>query len=635
MLMKFTSIRHRLVLSITLFVALLLIAIAVGTYAYFRSTTEKLIVDQQFSLITSIARDLDHDIKTAQNSLIDIADLAPEFLVNNPEETQKWLATVKPGVFNLTLCVLDQAGALIASTPVMPEKYGISFAHRDYFVNTIKTGKPVISAPFVTVVNDHPAIMMTALLRAADGSVKGVLCGAVDLLAEGGLFEIIRDVHIGSSGYLYLFAPDRTMIMHPDRSRVMKKDVLPGANVFFDKALEGFEGSGETVNSKGVANLASFKRLQTTGWLLAANYPVLEVFEPITRFRNYFLLGMLVVLLSAVALSWKLGSGFARPIEGFVSKLNNLAKPDSDRKQRLDSRRADELGVLAASFNMLLDEVQRNEQELKEAQVQVLQSEKLASVGQLAAGVAHEINNPIGFVNSNLSTLKGQVADLLNVLEAYQKAEAVLAGHADILAAIEQAKSVADLEFLREDIVALINESLEGGGRVKKIVDNLKDFSRVDSAEWQSTNLETGLESTLNIVWNEIKYKAEVVKDYAGLPQIECIVAQLNQVFLNLLVNAAQAIEERGTITLRTGFDENNVWVEVADTGSGISPEHLEKIFDPFFSTKPIGKGTGLGLSLAYGIIKRHHGRIEVQSELSKGSVFRVTLPRAGVEGNA
>jgi signal transduction histidine kinase len=459
----------------------------------------------------------------------------------------------------------------------------------------------------------------------------------VDLLSEGGLFEIIRDVHIGSTGYLYLFAPDRTMIMHPDLSRVMKKDVLPGANVFFDKALEGFEGSGETLNSKGVANLASFKRLQTTGWLLAANYPVLEVFEPITRFRNYFLLVMFFVLLSALALSWTLGSGFARPIEGFVSQLNSLVKPDSERKLRLDSQRADELGVLAASFNTLLDEVQRNEQELKEAHIQVLQSEKLASVGQLAAGVAHEINNPIGFINSNLGTLKGQVNDLLAVLEAYRKAEPVLAAHPDFMAAIEQAKAVADLEFLEKDIVSLINESLDGVNRVKKIVDNLKDFSRVDSAEWQNANLETGLESTLNIVWNEIKYKAEVVKEYAGLPQIECIVSQLNQVFLNLLVNAAQAIEERGTITLRTGFDENELWVEVADTGVGISPEHLGKIYDPFFTTKPIGKGTGLGLSLAYGIVKRHHGRLEVQSELGKGTVFRVTLPRVRIvaKGNA
>jgi PAS domain S-box-containing protein len=268
---------------------------------------------------------------------------------------------------------------------------------------------------------------------------------------------------------------------------------------------------------------------------------------------------------------------------------------------------------------------------LEEAQGQVMQSEKLASVGQLAAGVAHEINNPIGFINSNLGSLKGQVEDLLTVIEAYKQAEPALAGHADLLAAIEHAKAAADLEFLQGDIANLINESLDGVNRVKKIVDNLKDFSRVDTAEWQSANLETGLESTLNIVWNEIKYKAEVIKEYAGLPAIDCIASQLNQVFLNLLVNAAQAIAERGTITLRTGFDESTVWIDVADTGSGINPEHLSKIFDPFFTTKPVGKGTGLGLSLAYGIIKRHHGRMEVRSEPGKGTTFRVTLPRKRV----
>lgn len=272
---------------------------------------------------------------------------------------------------------------------------------------------------------------------------------------------------------------------------------------------------------------------------------------------------------------------------------------------------------------------------LVEAQSQLLQAEKMASVGQLAAGVAHEINNPIGFVNSNLGSLKGQVEDLLKVLAAYKKAEPALAGQPELLADIEQAKAKADLEFLQEDIVNLINESLEGVNRVKKIVDNLKDFSRVDTAEWQHANIENGLESTLNIVWNEIKYKADVKKNYAGLPEIECIASQLNQVFMNLLVNAAHAIDERGTITLRTGFDETNVWVDIADTGKGIKPEHLNKIFEPFFTTKPVGKGTGLGLSLAYGIVQRHHGRLEVRSELGKGTVFRVTLPRVRVPDEA
>lgn len=272
---------------------------------------------------------------------------------------------------------------------------------------------------------------------------------------------------------------------------------------------------------------------------------------------------------------------------------------------------------------------------LNEAQNQLLQSEKMASVGQLAAGVAHEINNPMGYIGSNLNSLKGQVADLLQVLDAYREADPLLSGHADVLARIEQAKVAADIDFLREDTGNLISESLDGVVRVKKIVNNLKDFSRMDTAEWHPANLESGLESTLNIVWNEIKYKAEVTREFAGLPEVVCIASQLNQVFLNLMINAAQAIEERGQIVLRTGFDEKNVWVEVEDNGKGIKPEHLNKIFEPFFTTKPVGKGTGLGLSLAYGIVQRHHGRLEVTSTVDVGSVFRVSLPRARVRDEA
>ena len=268
---------------------------------------------------------------------------------------------------------------------------------------------------------------------------------------------------------------------------------------------------------------------------------------------------------------------------------------------------------------------------LEDAQGQLLQSEKMASVGQLAAGVAHEINNPIGFINSNLNSLRGNVDDLLAVIDAYEKADALLASHPELLAPISKAKAAADLEFLQGDIRSLIAESLDGVQRVKKIVDNLKDFSRVDTAEWQFANLENGLESTLNIVWNELKYKTEVRKEYAGLPEIECIASQLNQVFMNLMINAAHAIAEHGVITLRTGFDENIVWVEVEDTGAGIKPEHLKRIFEPFFTTKPIGKGTGLGLSLAYSIVQRHHGQLDVRSELGKGTAFRVSLPRLRV----
>ena len=172
-------------------------------------------------------------------------------------------------------------------------------------------------------------------------------------------------------------------------------------------------------------------------------------------------------------------------------------------------------------------------------------------------------------------------------------------------------------------------EDVEDGiTRVKNIVQNLKDFSHVDASdEWHYADLHSGLDSTLNIVNNEIKYKAEVVKEYGDIPQVECLLSQLNQVFMNLLVNASHAIEEHGVITVRTGKTGEEVWVEVADTGKGIAPDSLKKIFDPFFTTKPIGQGTGLGLSLSYGIIQKHHGRIDVQSVVDKGTTFRVWLP--------
>ena len=263
---------------------------------------------------------------------------------------------------------------------------------------------------------------------------------------------------------------------------------------------------------------------------------------------------------------------------------------------------------------------------LQEVQNQLLQSEKMASIGQLAAGVAHEINNPIGYVYSNLGTLQKYLQQMFGVLAAYESAEGALAPEA--LEALRALKREADLEFLREDVGSLMAESREGITRVKKIVQDLKDFSHVGAQEeWQWADLHKGLDSTLNIVNNEIKYKAQVVKRYGELPEVRCLPSQLNQVFMNLLVNAAHAIEQQGEIRLSSGVSGEEVWVEVADTGKGIAPEHLGRIFDPFFTTKAVGQGTGLGLSLSYGIVRKHHGRIEVESEPGKGATFRIILP--------
>ncbi|ATG89714.1 ATP-binding protein [Methylomonas koyamae] len=300
-----------------------------------------------------------------------------------------------------------------------------------------------------------------------------------------------------------------------------------------------------------------------------------------------------------------------------------------ESRDQLEEQVAKRTASLQMANTQLLEEKTRQEElirQLEETQMQLLQSEKMASIGQLAAGVAHEINNPIGFVNSNLSTLQEYVDGMLRLLAGYERIEGTLVN--EVLQEITQLKQEVNIGYLREDIGDLLTESLDGLQRVRRIVKDLKDFSHVGELEKQSANLEAGLDSTLNVVWNEIKYKAEVVKEYGGIPEINCIASQLNQVFMNLMINAVQAIEGHGRIMLRTGYDEKNVWVEVEDTGKGIKPEQLGKIFDPFFTTKSVGMGTGLGLSLSYGIVKKHNGWIEVKSKLGKGTSFRVFLPR-------
>lgn len=265
---------------------------------------------------------------------------------------------------------------------------------------------------------------------------------------------------------------------------------------------------------------------------------------------------------------------------------------------------------------------------LSDAQNKLMQSEKLASIGQLAAGVAHEINNPIGFIFSNFGTLEQYLQDLFEMLDAYEESEPGLQDPTS-RQRLQNLRKDLDIDYLKDDIPNLMRESRDGIQRVRKIVQDLKDFSRVDARqEWESVNLHHGIDSTLNIVNNEIKYKADVIKEYGDLPEVQCLPSEMNQVFMNLLVNAAHAITaERGTITIRTGTEGTNAWIEVADNGQGIAPENLQRIFDPFFTTKPVGKGTGLGLSLSYGIVQKHQGRMEVRSEVGQGTTFRVTLP--------
>jgi PAS domain S-box-containing protein len=267
---------------------------------------------------------------------------------------------------------------------------------------------------------------------------------------------------------------------------------------------------------------------------------------------------------------------------------------------------------------------------LKSTQSRMLHQEKMASVGQLAAGVAHEINTPMGFIISNLNSLKKYSDKMIAFIDLQSEAVEKLTGCADserIVEDLQAQKKSWKLSYILEDLGHLIGESLDGAERVNKIVQEMKVFSCLDESELKTADINEGLESTVQIVWSQLKSEAKLNKRYGAIPLTVCNMAQLNQVFMNLLVNAAQALEHGGEVTIETTADTEHIQVVIADSGVGIATDRLGRIFEPFYTTKEVGKGTGLGLSIAYDIVKKHNGEIKVTSELGKGTTFTVVIP--------
>jgi signal transduction histidine kinase len=304
--------------------------------------------------------------------------------------------------------------------------------------------------------------------------------------------------------------------------------------------------------------------------------------------------------------------------ERLLEQASQLEKLNETLEQRVKERTT-ELSERNAEILEAYDD-------LKLIQGQLLQQDKMASIGNLAAGVAHEINNPMGYIISNLASFSKYVDKLTTYLDAteqyFAESESGTCEH------LAQERKKYKIDRIRQDLPELISQSREGAERVRKIVQDLKSFSRVDNSPGEFSDIIEGLESTLTIAWNELKYKATVNREYGQLPQVRCNMGQLNQVFLNILVNAAHAIEGQGSIRIATWAEAESVKIAISDSGSGIAPENVKRIFDPFFTTKEVGKGTGLGLAIAYDIVvNKHGGTIDVTSEIGTGTTFTITLP--------
>ena len=476
----------------------------------------------------------------------------------------------------------------------------IDLSDREHF-RILKDDYPYdvfVSKPVLGRASKKWSIQLTKRLSKSDGSFNGVAVVSFDPTY---FVDFHKQIELGPQGFTSLVGVDgfvRTLRVG-DVSKIdgsISKIAIP--DLIKDKE-SGYFISDAVFD--GVKRIYAFERLKNQPLAVIVGVEENQALAEYERLlRSYLVLGGLLTLL--------------------IVAFTTIAILMLSKSQALNVR-------LQKSYN---DMESAKQSELDMSQ-RLTQSEKLAALGQLAAGVAHEINNPIGYVNSNLGALRqyfGIFEKIITSYEAYVSSRN--AGEFNITDNPEALKKKLNFEFIRQDIGATLSESQEGIVRVKNIVDDLKNFSRNDSnTQWLPFDLHKAIQSTLNIVNFEVKYRADVVLEFGEIPEVECVPSQLNQVFLNLIMNAAQAQspETRGKIVISTGTVEDNVWVEVSDNGVGIAKENLNKIFEPFFTTKEQGAGTGLGLSLSYGIIQKHRGSLTVSSEPGVGTTFRIEIP--------
>jgi two-component system NtrC family sensor kinase len=348
-------------------------------------------------------------------------------------------------------------------------------------------------------------------------------------------------------------------------------------------------------------------------------------------------------LIQTIAIVLALGN-FVLVIFHFLRKLRQQDSQIAEYSEGLESLVSKQTGELQASnaelekfVQNLENMVSKRTMQLKDSQAQLIQSEKMASLGQMVAGLAHEINTPLGYVRNNVVSLKEVQTEMRMLVEQFMVTQNILlTGEFDDLEnVLFKNKTVLDevnVKFYNQ-ADGLFTDSLDGLDRIKDLILNLKNFSRLDEAQMKEADINASLDATLKIANNVIKHRVTVTKNYGTLPPVRCYPAQLNQVFLNLITNAAQACERqnqpdyKGKLTITTSMQNNMAVIEVADNGSGIAPKNLSKIFEPFFTTKPIGQGTGLGLSIVYKIIEQHGGKISVDSKVGSGTTFKIELP--------
>ena len=407
-------------------------------------------------------------------------------------------------------------------------------------------------------------------------------------------------------------------------SQKVEVDSLTLAEIQSEKQRLGMTNNGELI--------PKFKKLsRTLEELVRSNSARREQVRKTMRSAKLWRVTIIVVSMAlsmaiAVALAYYTSRAIARRIRT-VTNVAKQATQEGNFDLQAPVLSDDEIGVLATSLNQLIQQVATQIRELQQAQGQLIQSEKMSSLGQMVAGIAHEINNPVNFIYANLDYANNYTQDLLELIALYQQ------HYPQPIPEVQTKIDEVDLTFLREDLPKILSSMHVGAERIRKIILSLRNFCHLDESELKRVDIHAGIEDTLLILKHRLNQRIKVIKHYDSLPLIECYPAQLNQVFMNILSNAVdelldhQELSSREIVIQTKVIGANQIELRIRDNGFGISPELKDKIFDPFFTTKPVGKGTGMGLAISYQIVQQHHGKIEVFSEPGQGAEFVVNLP--------
>jgi len=639
------SLKTKIALAVSFLFVLFVTSGSYFTFAYFERTFKKSISTQQFSLVSSLADNIDDKLSIAHNSLKAVATVAPDDVFADPGKGQRFLDgnIGLLSIFDNGIFFINKEGRLIVESPYRPNRRGKDLSFREWVQKTVNGRKPYISEPyFSTHTPGQPAIVMTVPIYDKRGNLAGMMTGSLDLLGENFLAALSK-TRIGRAGYLYITDRKRIMITHPDNARIMKLAALPGVNNHYDRAVDGFEGSSETVTSYGIPMIASTKHLRTTSWILTANYPQSEAYAPFERAKSYFCIAIFSCTAALLLITWFIMRRLMAPLAAVISHMEHL--PDTsaeDRKIKIQT--PDEIGILATTFNTMMESLDRQQESLHEQTIMLEQEVAERQKSQEALAVKQQ----------QLEELNNSLEErIVSTLHEIRQKDQMLIQQGRLAAMGEMINSIAhqwrqplnnlglitqNIKFsfemgqlTLEEMTAENAKAMDTIMFMSRTIDDFRNFFRHDKQKSIISVIDL-LNRTLDLVSASFQH-GNITMDIEVHDTVTAFAYsnEYSQVILNILNNAKDVLMERKVVSpcirIRAFSEEGRTVVTIADNGGGIGEDVFARIFDPYFSTKEVGKGTGIGLYMSKVIIEQNMGGVLVARNSNGGAEFRIELP--------